>query len=182
MTASEAKAWFVREVLPLEAMLMHFLRQNWRNASELDDLRQEVYVRILKAADEGIPEKAKPFLFATARNLLIDRVLHERIVPFDAIADLDNLEVASDAPGPDRSAIARDELRKQEAKFRAQIEAQHAQVEAREASIAEANATLAEREIVFVRSPIVGVTSGTEPEPGVAVQDLNFLVENRSRI
>lgn len=112
MTVSEAKAWFVREVLPLEATLMHFLRQNWRNASELDDLRQEVYARILKAADENIPEKAKPFLFVTARNLLIDRVLHERIVPFDAIADLDNLEVASDAPGPDRSAIARDELRK----------------------------------------------------------------------
>lgn len=112
MTESEAKVWFVREVLPLEATLMHFLRQNWRNASELDDLRQEVYARVLKAAGEGIPEKAKPFLFTTARNLLIDRVLHERIVPFDAIADLDNLEVASDAPGPDRSAIARDELRK----------------------------------------------------------------------
>src|SRR3546814_3662315 len=33
--------------------------------------------------------------------------------------------------------FTRDELKKQEAQFRAQIEAQHAQIEAREASIAE---------------------------------------------
>lgn len=112
MMASAAKLWFVHEVLPLEPMLMHFLRQNWRNASDLEDLRQEVYARVLEAAEGNLPEKAKPFVFATARNLLINRVLREQIVPFDAIAELDNLEVASDLPGPDRAAIARDELRK----------------------------------------------------------------------
>src|SRR3546814_1880080 len=42
--------------------------------------------------------------------------------------------------------FTRDELKKQEAKFREQVEAQHAQIEAREASIAETAATLAERE------------------------------------
>jgi RNA polymerase sigma-70 factor (ECF subfamily) len=112
MTASAVKDWFVREVLPLEAMLMHFLRQNWRNKSDLEDLRQDIYARVLEAAESGIPEKTRPFLFVTARNLLINRVLREQIVPFDAIADLDDVAVASDAPGPDRSAIARDELRK----------------------------------------------------------------------
>ncbi len=112
MTAPEVKAWFVREVLPLEAMLMHFLQQNWRNTSDLEDLRQDIYTRVLDAAEHGIPEKTKPFVFSTARNLLINRVLREQIVPFDAVADLDSLGVASDAPGPDRSVIARDELRK----------------------------------------------------------------------
>src|SRR5690606_41116255 len=43
-------------------------------------------------------------------------------------------------------AFTREELEKQEAKFRAQIEAQHAQIEAREARLAETSATLAERE------------------------------------
>jgi len=112
MTASGVKAWFVREVLPLEPILMHFLRQNWRNRADLEDLRQEVYARVLEAAEHGLPDKPKPFVLVTARNLLINRVLRERIVPFDAKADLDDLEVASDAPGPDRAAIARDELRK----------------------------------------------------------------------
>lgn len=43
-------------------------------------------------------------------------------------------------------AFTRDELEKQETKFRQQIEAQHGELEAREARIAETAATLAERE------------------------------------
>ncbi|KGM57049.1 restriction endonuclease subunit R [Lysobacter arseniciresistens ZS79] len=43
-------------------------------------------------------------------------------------------------------AFTREELEKQEAKFRQQIEAQHGELEAREARIAETAATLAERE------------------------------------
>src|SRR3546814_20526920 len=42
--------------------------------------------------------------------------------------------------------LTRDELKKQEAKFREQVEVHHAQIEAREASIAETAATRAERE------------------------------------
>lgn len=36
---SDAVAWFVREVLPFGAILMHFLRHNWRGASDIEDLR-----------------------------------------------------------------------------------------------------------------------------------------------
>lgn len=112
MTPPEVRAWFIREVLPLEAQLMQFLRRNWRNASEISDLRQDVYVRVFEAAKQEIPRAAKPFLFATARNLLINRVRQEQVVSIEAVADLDALNVAQDAPGPDRNAIARDELRR----------------------------------------------------------------------
>ncbi|MBA8889818.1 type I restriction enzyme R subunit [Dokdonella fugitiva] len=47
--------------------------------------------------------------------------------------------------------FTRDELKKQETKFRHEIEAQHAKIEAREASIAEANATLADREAALAQ-------------------------------
>lgn len=104
-------AWFVREVLPLESLLMHYLRRNWRNASEMVDLRQEVYTRVFDAARKNIPDNAKRFLLATARNLLIDLVKREHIVQIEIVADLDQLDVASDAAGPDREAAARDELR-----------------------------------------------------------------------
>ncbi len=50
----------------------------------------------------------KPFVFATARNLLIDRARREHIVSFEAVADLDALGVAIDEPGPDRTIIARE--------------------------------------------------------------------------
>jgi RNA polymerase sigma factor (sigma-70 family) len=112
MTAPELKTWFVREVLSLEPILMRFLSQNWRNRHDIEDMRQDIYSRVLEAASHQLPEKAKPFVLATARNYLIDRVLRERIVPIDTVADLDTLSVATDVPGPDRNAIGRDELRK----------------------------------------------------------------------
>jgi len=104
--------WFVREILPLEAILMQYLHHNWQNKSELPDLRQEIYVRICEAAQSQFPEHPKRFLLTTARNLLIDRVKHAQVVPIDAIADVDVLGVALDAPGPDQVVIARDELRR----------------------------------------------------------------------
>jgi|SRR6185312_10518311 len=112
MTASEVRAWFVREVLPLEAVLTAFLQHNWRNAAEIADLRQDVYERVCEAAYRQIPDNAKQFVFRIARNLLINRVRREQVVPIEAVADLDLLDVAIETPGPDRTAIARDELRR----------------------------------------------------------------------
>jgi len=109
---SPVEAWFVREVLPLEAMLMHFLHQNWRNKADLEDFRQEIYAQLLESAEVALPERTRPFVFATARNLLINRVRREQIVPIDAVADMENFGLASDEPGPDRTVIARDTLRK----------------------------------------------------------------------
>ncbi len=112
MGAPEAKAWFVREVLPLEAALMQFLRHNWRNESDITDIRQDVYMRVFEAACQEIPRAAKAFVFATARNILINRVKHERIVPIESGAELETGTIPSDEPGPDRGIIARDELRR----------------------------------------------------------------------
>jgi len=110
--AADVKAWFVREVLPLEAMLMRFLQRNWRNAGDVEDLRQEVYAQVLKSAESNIPEKPKPFLFATARNVIVDRLRKENVIPIDVVSELEFLTVPTDAPGPERTTYARDTLRK----------------------------------------------------------------------
>ena len=112
---ARADAWFAREILPLEVSLMQFLQHNWRLKSEIPDLRQEVYARVYESAVKRIPEKPKHFLFATARNLLIDRARQARVIPIDAASDLDVLDPASDAPGPDQIVMARDELRRLQA-------------------------------------------------------------------
>ena len=91
---------------------MHYLHQNWRNKNDIEDLRQEIYARVCEAAQTQIPEKTKPFLFTTARNLLVDRIRRSQVVPIEVVSDLDALEVAIDAPGPERSVIARDVLRR----------------------------------------------------------------------
>lgn len=111
MATTELDAWFIREVLSLEPCLMQFLQRNCRSESDLADLCQDVYVRVYEAAQKQIPEKPKSFALTTARNLLTDRFRHERIVPIDAVADLDALSAAIDEPDPERVVAARDELR-----------------------------------------------------------------------
>lgn len=115
VSASMVDEWFAREVLPLEVTLMQFLQHNWRNKNDIADLRQDVYVQVYASALKAIPDQPKQFVFAIARNLLINRVRREQIVPIEAVADLDALEVAIDAPGPDRTVMARDELRRLQA-------------------------------------------------------------------
>lgn len=115
MTDDVVSVWFVREILPLEAILMHFLRHNWSNKSEIADLRQEIYARVFAAARASIPENAKRFLLTTARNLLIDQVRRAQVVPIEAVADLEALGIAIDLAGPDRTTMARQELRRVQA-------------------------------------------------------------------
>ncbi|HVT25500.1 MAG TPA: sigma-70 family RNA polymerase sigma factor [Rhizomicrobium sp.] len=112
MSARDVAAWFVREVLPLEPVLTQYLHRNWHNSSEIVDLRQEVYARVCLAAQKQFPDETQRFVLATARNLLIDRLRSARAIPFERATDALMLDLASDIPGPDRIAIARDELRR----------------------------------------------------------------------
>jgi RNA polymerase sigma factor (sigma-70 family) len=112
VTDDTVSAWFVREIIPLEANLMHYLQHNWRNASDIPDLRQEVYARVLAAAQEQIPENPRNFLLVCARNLLIDLMRREQVVPMETFADLDALGIASGAPEPDRVIVEREEIRR----------------------------------------------------------------------
>lgn len=85
--------WFVAEVLVYEAALTRFLRRRWQEAAEIADLRQEVYVRIYEAARTSRPLHPRAFLFATARNLMSDRIRRGRIVSMEAVADFEKSNV-----------------------------------------------------------------------------------------
>ncbi len=110
--AQALKAWFFREVLPLEPALMRFLRRNWRNREELLDLRQDIYARVYDAARAGLPLQTKPFLFTAARNHLINCAKRAQIISIERVAELEALNVAVDSMTPDRHASAREELRR----------------------------------------------------------------------
>jgi RNA polymerase sigma factor (sigma-70 family) len=113
--SAKANVWFIDEVLPLEAALMSFLRRSRRNKTDTEDLCHDVYVRVYEAARKQIPHPTKPFVFATARNLLADRARREHVVAIETVADLEALGVAVDEPGPDRNVAAREELRRLQA-------------------------------------------------------------------
>ena len=115
MSKSERDAWFVREVLPLEAALMRFLRRHWRTPHEVDDLRQEIYARVYGAAAEARPLLVGAFVFRTARNLLIDKARRAKIVSLDFVAEIETVAIPVDIGGEDRRLTARRELRALEA-------------------------------------------------------------------
>lgn len=108
-------AWFVREVLPLEAALRGYLRNNRQGSAEIADLLQDVYIRVYEAARIELPASTKSFVFATAHNLLVDRMRREKVIPLSTVENLEALGIAADAPGPDQTTIARDELRRLQA-------------------------------------------------------------------
>ncbi len=71
--------------------------------------------------------------------------------PKSIIAEWDEKKVPKLVRADEAVAFTRDELKKQETKFREQIDALHASLEAREARIAEQAATLAEREAALAK-------------------------------
>src|SRR5215469_8315858 len=102
--------WFVREVLPHEAALLRYLARVWPDASEIQDIRHDAYVRILEGAHRLRPTAPKALLFSIARNLMIDRARRSRVVPIDLLGDLDSLNVLVDEVTPERRASIREEL------------------------------------------------------------------------
>jgi RNA polymerase sigma factor (sigma-70 family) len=103
--------WFAAEILPHEGALVRYLTRVWPNSAEVLDLRQDIYVRIYESARRTLPTSPKAFLFATARNLMTDRIRHSRVVFIDSTQDFDNLNVLIDEISPERRMSARQELR-----------------------------------------------------------------------
>lgn len=109
---AEIKAWFQREVLPLERQLVHFIRHNWRLEAEVMDLVHDVYELVIGGARRGLPAATRPYLFTTARNHLINRAKRARIVSFELVADLEVVESELGSFDQERYLNARESLRR----------------------------------------------------------------------
>jgi len=104
--------WFRREILPHEAALVRFLARKCARAAEVRDVRHDIYVRVLEAAERERPAAPKAFLFSVARHLLIDRARRDRIVSIDLLEDLDVLNVLIDEVSPERRATGRQQVQR----------------------------------------------------------------------
>ena len=102
--------WFMDAVLPLEAELERFLARHWSDASEIRDLRQEVYSRLYKSAANGLPHNTRALMYSTARNLIIDLVRRKRVVSIETVMDFESWDVSSEEAGPFETVSARQEL------------------------------------------------------------------------
>jgi len=64
--------WFRDEVLPHEAALRSYLQGRVARSTDVDDVVQESYARLLRAELAGKIAEVRPYLFAIARNAAHD--------------------------------------------------------------------------------------------------------------
>ncbi len=84
---SEQSRWFAEQVQPHEAALRAFLIAQFPALTDVDDLVQETFARVLKARAAGPVESPRGLLFAAARNLALDALRRRQIVAFEPMAE-----------------------------------------------------------------------------------------------
>jgi RNA polymerase sigma factor (sigma-70 family) len=109
---SDDSRWFATEVLPHDAALRAWLRGKFPAFSDVDDIVQETYNRVLqlRARDPLRAHAVKPLLFTTARNLALDELRRRRIVPMYALPDDVVAAFTDEAPGIAETVSRRQEF------------------------------------------------------------------------
>ena len=103
--AEEAR-WFATELQPHEPMLRAWLRSNFPAGTDLDDIIQEAFIRVLRARSDGEVHSPKALLFATARNLMLMQFRHRKVANEETLTDFELAGIMED--GPDvAEAVAR---------------------------------------------------------------------------
>ena len=119
----QRRAWFRREILPLEPELRGYIRRLTRDNAATEDLLHDTFARIIAA--EGWREIDSPAGFAirTARNVVYDGLRRQQVVSIEFVADVGAFGLVDEQADPEETLVARDELRR----LRAIVEALPAQ-------------------------------------------------------
>lgn len=107
---SEHSRWFSEEVQPHESALRAYLRANFPSLSDVDDLVQESYVRLIRARAAGRVNYAKALLFTIARNIALDLFRRRKVVTIETVGNLAELSVLEDKPDAADVAKKQEEL------------------------------------------------------------------------
>lgn len=102
--------WFMREVHPHEPSLRSYLQNRYPSTRDVDDVVQESYLRLWRAATFHPIDSAKAFLFKVARHVVIDLGRRRQISPIKTVTDLTALPVIEDGPGVVETACTREEI------------------------------------------------------------------------
>jgi len=104
--------WFATELQPHEAALRGWLRGKFPRLVDIDDLIQDAYVKVLETRRRS-PERlyaTKAFLFTVARNLALDRLRHEKVLPFEPLGAGEDDNIVEDLPDVAEAVGRRQEL------------------------------------------------------------------------
>lgn len=107
----DRRAWFRREILPLEPELRAYARQFCRDGqTDPEDLVHEAFARAI--ACKAWREIGNPAAFATRilRNCALDTLRRRKVLTITAVADFERIEPIDETPGPQTMLESREEL------------------------------------------------------------------------
>jgi RNA polymerase sigma-70 factor (ECF subfamily) len=90
--------WYRENVLVHERALRAYLRRAFPIVTDLDNVVQETFVRVLQARRTGHVENVRGYLFATARNLALALMRRREIISIDSIAEIEALDISTGEP------------------------------------------------------------------------------------
>jgi RNA polymerase sigma factor (sigma-70 family) len=102
--------WFREEVQLHEPMLRAYLRRKFPRLTDVDDLVQESYIRLLRARVAGTLHSAKGFLFTAARNAAFDLFRRHAVISFEPLTEETTSSVYSDTANAAEAASLNQEL------------------------------------------------------------------------
>lgn len=103
--------WLTQHLLPFEGELRARLRRVCASPSDIDDVVQEIYCKVIQMNTIEHIAEPRAFFIRMGKNIVIDRFRRDAVVSIEAVANLEDLSVADDRPGPDRIAAGRTELK-----------------------------------------------------------------------
>lgn len=110
--SDERALWLARHVIPHEPALRAWLSQRHIAGLDVDDIIQETYARLITAESVGHVRNAKTYAFQAAQSVIMTHLRRSRVVPIQAVAELESLNAIADDPLADERLADRDELQR----------------------------------------------------------------------
>ncbi len=107
---SEQARWFEENLLPHKSSLESWLRGRFSSSSEIEDIVQESFLRVLKARERGPIRSPKALLYTTARNLALDYARSFRNSRTDSLGEIEDSSVIDCDANVTRSVSRKEEL------------------------------------------------------------------------
>ncbi len=109
----QRRAWFRREILPLEPELHAFAERLARpGQTEAADLVNDVMVAMIRLENWRAIDCPGAYAKRVLRNLAVEAARRSKIVRFGGSSEEDVLALVDDAPNAEAVAMSRDELRR----------------------------------------------------------------------
>ena len=103
---------YLLQALEFESVLRACLYRYSRNNSDVEELLQETYARLLTAGAANEPEvrSVRAYSLTVARNVAFDWLRHKQVVPIELVADMEDMDVLDERDQIDAVVNSHQEL------------------------------------------------------------------------